>query len=150
MVPHLHQRTVVILIASQFINPQTRQCHPFHIIIEVIPEVFATITAMFIPVIKSRQERFHDVFIQMSLIFGIVCVTDISIDHDVQCMSLRPSAATARACRFSGFRCIRFFPVNASAKGIPSAGILIEIFDISSRTFVGCICPVHIRHIFTG
>ena len=75
---------------------------------------------------------------------------DKTLDHDVQCMSLRPSAATARACRFSGFRCIRFFPVNASAKGIPSAGILIEIFDISSRTFVGCICPVHIRHIFTG
>ncbi|GFI53459.1 hypothetical protein IMSAGC022_00046 [Alistipes sp.] len=150
MIPHFHQGTVIVFVARQLVHPQASQCHPLHIIIEVIPEVLATITAMLIPVVKSRKERFHYVLIQIGLISRIVCMTDISVDDYIQRMSLRPSAAAPCTCRFSGFRCIRFFPINASAESIPSASILKEIFDVSFCTCIGSIRPVYIRHIFAG
>ena len=150
MIPHFHQSTVIILISCQLVYTQTSQCHPLHIIIKVIPEIITSITASPVPFIESRQERFHDIFIQISLILGIIRMAHISVCHYIQCVSLRPSATTARTHRLSGFRCIRFLPIDLSRKSIPPTGILKEILDISFRTLIGGLCPINIRHIFTG
>ena len=150
MIPHFHQGTVIILIARQFVHPQAGQRHPFHIIVEVIPEVLAAITAMLVPVVESGKERFHYVLVQVSLILRVIRATYISVNHNIQCMPLRPSAAAARTDRFSRLWCIRLFPIDASAESIASARIFKEILDVCSRTQIGCIRPVYIRHVFAG